>query len=351
MPEQKTQAVMQRRLGVIESIRRLSGRQERWVTVSELVSDLKDKGFSVAIHSIRRDMKALLDTYQQLECNDNSGADGEAKNGLAYGYRWVGRDQEANGGITLPEALSLVMVEKYLSQSLPVLFNRPLQEMFSKAHHILELHKKSTLTHWPEKISVIQPTQPFIAPIIKPEVLTAVHEALLEEQVLKVEYQSLNTKTGTAKTLRLHPLGLVQRGNIGYLAAMTNDYEDAYFYALHRIQSAEVLPEKSRLKQDFDLNEFAATQGHFGPAAPIQLKARICDQLAQILEESPISDRQSITPKDDSGYRIIEADVLETWQLRWWILGEADRIEVLEPFELRQNILSALTQANELYRS
>ena len=139
--------------------------------------------------------------------------------------------------------------------------------------------------------------------------------------MLKVEYQSLTTKTGTAKTLRLHPLGLVQRGNIGYLAAMTNDYEDAYFYALHRIQSAEVLPDKSRLKQDFDLNEFAATQGHFGPAAPIQLKARICDQLAQILEESPISDRQSITPKGDSGYRIIEADVLETWQLRWWILG------------------------------
>lgn len=120
-------------------------------------------------------------------------------------------------------------------------------------------------------------------------------------------------------------------------------------YALHRIQSAEVLPDKSRLKQDFDLNDFAATQGHFGPAAPIQLKARICDQLAQILEESPISDRQSITPKDDSGYRIIEADVLETWQLRWWILGEAERIEILQPEALRQTILNNLKMAFEQY--
>lgn len=349
MPEQKTQAVLQRRLSVIESIRRLSGRQERWVTVAEIVSDLKDQGYAVEIYSVRRDMKALLDTHQQLECNDNSGLDGAAKNGLAYGYRWVGRDQEQNGGITLPEALSLVMVEKYLSQSLPVLLSRPLQDIFSKAHNILELHKKSNLTHWPEKISVIQPTQPFIAPVIDPDVLTAVHEALLNEQLLIVNYQSLTAKQGTSKTLRLHPLGLIQRGNIAYLAAMTNDYENAYFYALHRMQSAQIQPEKCRQKEGFDLNQFAATQGHFGPAVPIHLKARVCDQLAQILDESPLNALQSLSVKDASGYRILEADVLDTWQLRWWILGEAERIEILEPRELRENIVSSLSSASQLY--
>ena len=350
MPEQKTQAVLQRRLSVIESIRRLSGRQERWITVAEIVSDLKDQGYAVEIYSVRRDMKALLDTHQQLECNDNSGLDGEAKNGLAYGYRWVGRDQEQSGGVTLPEALSLVMVEKYLSQSLPVLLSRPLQDIFSKAHNILELHKKSNLTHWPEKISVIQPTQPFIAPVIDSEVLTAVHEALLNEQLLIVGYQSLTAKEGASKTLRLHPLGLVQRGNIAYLAAMTNDYENAYFYALHRMQLAQIQPEKCRQKKGFDLNQFAATQGHFGPAVPIHLKARVCDQLAQILEESPLNTLQSLTVKDASGFRILEADVLDTWQLRWWILGEAERIEILGPPELRENIESSLNSASELYK-
>jgi predicted DNA-binding transcriptional regulator YafY len=349
MPEQKTQAVLQRRLLVIETIRRLSGRQERWVTVAEIVRDLKDQGYAVEIYSVRRDMKALLDTHQHLECNDNSGLDGAAKNGLAYGYRWVGRDQEQNGGITLPEALSLVMVEKYLSQSLPVLLSRPLQDIFSKAHNILELHKKSNLTHWPEKISVIQPTQPFITPVIDTEVLIAVHEALLNEQLLIVSYQSLTAKEGVSKTLRLHPLGLVKRGNIAYLAAMTNDYENAYFYALHRIQSAQIQPEKCRQKKGFDLNEFAATQGHFGPASPIHLKARVCDQLAQILEESPLNALQSLTVKDTSGYRILEANVLDTWQLQWWILGEAERIEVLEPHKLRQTILSALTKTITYY--
>ena len=131
---------------------------------------------------------------------------------------------------------------------------------------------------------------------------------------------------------------------------MTNDYENAYFYALHRMQSAQIQPEKCRQKAGFDLNEFAATQGHFGPAVPIQLKARICDQLAQILEESPISAQQTLSPKDSSGYRILVADVLDTWQLRWWILGEAERIEILGPPELRENIVSSLNSASELYK-
>jgi hypothetical protein len=116
------------------------------VTVAEIVSELKGQGYAVEVHSVRRDMKSLLDTYQQLECNDNSNEAGEVKNGLAHGYRWVGRDQDAHGGITLAEALSLVMVERYLSQSLPVLLNRPLHEIFSKAHQILDLHKKSQIT-------------------------------------------------------------------------------------------------------------------------------------------------------------------------------------------------------------
>ena len=351
MPEQKTQAILQRRLSVLEAIRRLSGPSQRWVTVADLVKDLKHQGYAVETYSIRRDMRALLETHQQLECNDNSGAEGEAKNGLAYGYRWVGRDHEQSGGITLPEALSLVMVEKYLSQSLPVLLNRPLEAIFSKAHSILDLHKKSNLTHWPEKITVIQPTQPFIAPQTNQTVLAAVHEALLNEQLLQVSYQSLNAKAGTRKTLNLHPLGLVQRGNIGYLAAMTNDYEDVYFYALHRIQTAEILSEKCRLKPGFDLNHFAATQGHFGPAIPVRLKARVCDQLGQILEESPLCEQQTLSAKDDTGYRVLEADTLDTWQLRWWILGEAERIEVLGPQSLRYAIINHLSDMNEMYKN
>lgn len=349
MPDQKSQAVLQRRLLVLECIRRLSGRSERWITVGEIVNDLQQQGYAVETHSIRRDMKSLLETYPQLECNDNSHGNGEAKSGLAHGYRWVGRDEHMQGGITLPEALSLVMVERYLSQSLPVLLNRPLQDIFLKAKQTLELHKKSQITHWPEKICVIQPAQPFISPDIDPDVLVAVHEALLNEKQLRVTYRATQKVDAEPKIYRLHPLGLIQRGPITYLAAMANDYVDVYLYALHRMQALELLAEDCRQKPEFDLNQFAASQGHFGSALPIHFVAKICDHLALILQESPLSESQTLSDADGSGFRQLTADVLDTWQLRWWIMGEGDRIEVISPIEFRQDIRKMLSRAHSQY--
>lgn len=347
MPDQKSQATVQRRLQVLESIRKLSGRSERWVTVSEIVNDLKEQGYEVSVHSIRRDLKSLLKTHQQLECNDNSNQDGEPKNGLAHGYRWTGRDNPTSGGITLTEALSLVMVERYLSQSLPVLLTHSLHDIFNKAHLTLELHKKSQVTQWPEKFCVIQPAQPLIPPELNQEILVVVHEALLNEKQLGVTYQAPNRLE--AKEYRLHPLGLIQRGPVTYLAAMTNDYEDVYLYALHRMQSAQILEQDCRHKPGFNLTDFAEKQGHFGSATAIHFKARICDHLASMLEETRLSEDQVISPANESKFREITAAVSDTWQLRWWILGQCDRIEVLEPEALRLEIAESVSRCNQQY--
>jgi len=349
LSDQKSQAIVQRRLLALESIRRLSGRSERWVTVAEIVQDLKEQGYAVEVHSIRRDLKSLLETYQQLECNDNSNHAGEPINGLAHGYRWSGKDNQSIGGITLAEALSLVMVERYLSQSLPVLLTRSLHDIFNKAHQTLELHKKSQVTQWPEKFCVVQPAQPLIPPDLDHEILVIVHEALLNEKQLWVTYRATNRPDAKEKEYRLHPLGLIQRGPITYLAAMTNDYEDVYLYALHRMQAAQILEQDCRNNIEFKLTDFAAKQGHFGSATTINFKARICDHLAVMLEETRLSDNQFISPANDSGYREIIADVCNTWQLRWWILGECDRIKVLAPEELRLEIATSISKCNQQY--
>jgi hypothetical protein len=97
------------------------------------------------------------------------------------------------------------------------------------------------------------------------------------------------------------------------------------------------------------LNLFAASQGHFGSASPIHFEAKICDHLALILQESPLSASQTLSDADGSGFRRLAADVPDTWQLHWWVMGEADRIEVLLPIELRQDIQGMLTRAHAQY--
>lgn len=348
MTQQKLQTTVQRRNLVLESIRRLSGTSHRWVTGSEIVQDLTAQGYEVASHQIRRDLKALLPLYPQLEINDNSKGDEGPVNGLPFGYRWVG-DVDPITGLTLPEALSLVMVERYLSQSLPVLLTQSLEDLFQKAQQTLDLYKKSHVTHWPDKISVIQPAQTLLPPDINADILAAVHEALIKEKQIQVTYQSIHRETVKEKTYRLHPLGLIQRGPVTYLVAMANDYEDAYIYALHRILSTSLLEESSRQKNGFNLNDYAQKRGHFGLGETILFKARIVNNLSDMLQETPLHSSQSITKDDNPDYKILRAELPDTWQLHWWILGEGDRIEVLEPKALREEIAEALRNAVRQY--
>ena len=50
-----------------------------------------------------------------------------------------------------------------------------------------------------------------------------VNQSILNEKQIQVVYQAAN-KQQQEKTYHPHPLGLIQRGPISYLAAMANDY-------------------------------------------------------------------------------------------------------------------------------
>lgn len=344
MPDQKLSATFQRRYLVLETVQRLS-RAGQWVTQTEIVRDIKDQGYSVEKHQIRRDMAELWKLYPQLERNDNSHGETPAK-GLAYGYRWVGKDAPPETGMSIPEALSLVLVQRYLSTALPATLTSALDTWFDTAQRTLELHKKSPTTKWVDKIAVVPPAQPLLAPAISPKVLNVVHEAVIKEEQIKVVYRSAGEEE---KELVLHPLGLIQRGPVSYLAAGTFQYDDARLYALHRMISAESCHEPIRKPADFKINEYADEQGHFGSGKWLTLKARVSSELGRVLGETRLEAGQILSDPNSDGWLHLTARVRDTWQLRWWILGQSDEIEILAPKALRRDVEQALGDGLDIY--
>jgi predicted DNA-binding transcriptional regulator YafY len=67
------------------------------------------------------------------------------------------------------------------------------------------------------------------------------------------------------------------------------------------------------------------------------------------LHESPLGKKQTIT-SDQDGFVRIETTVANTCQLRWWLLGFGDKVEVLEPKELREEFTSIVHEMMKLYR-
>jgi len=165
---------------------------------------------------------------------------------------------------------------------------------------------------------------------------------------LKVTYRSPGAEN--SKELVLHPLAFIQQGERSYLLATTFNYPDVVYYALHRMQTAEILDEPAIRPADFSLDNFLARSGgQFGNGGEITLKANLTDQLATILRETPLSSDQKISNR--AGKITLTATVVNSWQLHFWLLSQGSRITVLQPASLRKFVIASLTDALANYKA
>lgn len=304
-------------------------------TAAELTQALNAIGFRVSKRQVERDLWELYEAFH-LECNESS---------PPYGWKWPHSASLDLPAMTLAEALSLTLVQDTLKPLLPQSMQSVLLPRFDLARQKLDrLQADNAAARWPAKIRSVLPSQPMLPAGIDEDVMDAVHNGLLLDRQIDIDY--LNLSTQTASPLRLHPLGLVNRGHVSYLVATAWDYEDIRLYALHRVKRACMTDAPARRPPDFDLDVYIA-QGalQFGAEQSITLHARVNDYLARILAETPLSDTQAI-----DGH-LLTATVQDTWQLTWWILSQGAGIEVLAPPHLRKRITASLTQAAMLYRT
>ena len=344
MPGQKAVATQQRRNMVLDAVKRLS-RSGHWVTQPELVKDMTGQGYSVEKHHVLRDLRALLEIHPQLECNDNS-LDGQPRRGLTYGYRWIGKDAPPETGLSIPEALSLVLVSKHLKQALPSTLTRALDSLFDRAEKTLDIQKANAEARWKDVVHVVPPTQPLVPPTIANDVLNVVHDALLAEEQIDVAYRNASNRK---EKLLLHPLGILMREPVSYLVALCNDYNDPRLYAIHRFQSAKRTYVSRRKPDGYSMKEYSKEQGHFGLVRQITLKALVCQYLATVLSETPLDATQVIGRPDKDGWFPLTVKVRNTWQLRWWILSHGSGMVVDEPKTIREAVADNAREMVILY--
>jgi predicted DNA-binding transcriptional regulator YafY len=168
-----------------------------------------------------------------------------------------------------------------------------------------------------------------------------------QQRQLQVVY--LSAGADTAKEQTLHPLSLIQQGARSYLLATAFHYENPILYAIHRMASALVLEDPAKRPKGFSLDSYLAGGGaQFATGNAIVLKARVTDELARLLDETPISTDQKITTR--SGVQTLTATVQESWQLHFWILSQGAAITVLKPTSLRKHIIARLEETLGNYK-
>lgn len=320
---------------------RMIPRHPRKVTASVLCASLQQDGFVVGKRTVERDLQSLASIFPLV-------SDERSK---PFGWSWQ-KDAPAFDlpGISNSEAITLLLSREHLRNLLPASTIAQLQPYFALAEQKLSaLEQHSGIAGWQHKVRVIPPTQPLLSPKIDEAVQATVHEALLNERQCNITYQK--REAIEPESYPVHALGLVQRGQVLYLVCTIKTYPHIRLLALHRILAAELLDEAISPPADFDLDTYIAS-GALGwfPKETIRLKVIFTAEVAAHLYETPLSEDQTMTELPDGRIQL-EATIQETLQLRWWLQGFGEAVDVVKPVQLRRQIAESVHRLADIYKS
>lgn len=316
-------------------------RHPRQISARDITRRLISEGFDVSKRTVERDLISFSAIFPLIS-NERS---------KPYGWSWS-KDAEAFALPTMSpiQALTLELAHEHLSSLLPASLLQSLDPYFKCAQGVLSSGDSvKKLADWREKVAIVPASQPLIPPNYPEEVIEAVHSSLLSEHQLEINYTYRSQVE--AKTYLVHPLGIVQRGAVTYLVVTLYDYKDIRLLALHRIKQAKVINEPSKKPKGFTLAQYI-NQGAFGfeENGVIKLTARFTIPAAEHLWETPLSLDQEIVPDQPDWVRL-RATVADTAQLRWWLRGFGESVEVLKPVSLRNEFSNIAQSLNKIYNS
>lgn len=230
-------------------------------------------------------------------------------------------------------ALTWALLEDYLKPMIPASMANQVRPVFDTARRYLEDGDRRKIQDWRRRVRMVPRAFSLEAPDIDAEVQREVYEALWDGEQVKVAYNSRSG--GRAREFLLHPQALVVREGVFYLLAQVDGYEDVRHFALHRMTTASNQYRATRQVADFDLDGYIAEGGFaYVESGEIDLVLRFDSYVGQHLLETPLSNQQRAEELED-GRIEIHARVLDTQQLRWWILGFGSGVEVAAPESLR----------------
>lgn len=178
--------------------------------------------------------------------------------------------------------------------------------------------------------------------------LIPVMQAMLDNATLSLQYKKYQSTKAEAR--RIHPYAVKEFEKRWYIVAYSEEGKGLRTYAMDRIVALEPTGEHFQMPKDFDVDTlFEASYGIYLPEkgqTPQLVKIRTTEREAAYLEDLPLHPSQLHIGPTEFVLRVIPNPgfVME-------LLRHGDRLEVLEPEELRQTLKEEFKKAYLIYES
>jgi predicted DNA-binding transcriptional regulator YafY len=157
--------------------------------------------------------------------------------------------------------------------------------------------------------------------------------------------------SGQTRDREVDAYGLVVNNREWYLVGWDHYRKGVRTFFLPRIKSAKYTDKKFRVKDDFDLDRYLATavDSHQSTGPIHHVKLRFTAEAAPAGEDF-IWNRGQKTSKDQQGRLIVEFDTGALYAVQRQVLSWGGGVEVMEPEELRRNVVNAAGEIERIYR-
>ena len=176
--------------------------------------------------------------------------------------------------------------------------------------------------------------------------LIPVMQAMLDNAVLKMQYKKYQSTETDRRTI--HPYAVKEFEKRWYIVAYSEEAGQMRTYAMDRIQSLERTEATFTLPRGFHVDDaFEASYGIYLPEEgqkPVLVKIRATEREAAYLTDLPLHPSQTRLPGNLFALRVIPNPgfIME-------LLRHGNRLEVLEPEDLRQAVKEELKKALDIY--
>lgn len=181
-------------------------------------------------------------------------------------------------------------------------------------------------------------------------ILATVAEAWVSQRRLRIAYQSLPAQKIVERIIEPYYIEPVVPGHASYIIAYCHRAREVRTFKIERIEAVELTPDSYIIPPEFDANEFfGSSWGIVVEGEPKTIKLRTEDTEMMRLMSETIWHPSRELKKQKDGSVIMTFRVTDTVELYSWILGWGEKIEVLEPKELREEVMNTAKKMTKVY--
>ena len=179
--------------------------------------------------------------------------------------------------------------------------------------------------------------------------LTTVMQAMLDDRKMTLRYRRY---MGEEETRHIRPYAVKEFAKRWYVVAFSEEADALRVYAMDRILSLEIAEERFRMPQGFRVDAlFEDSYGIYPPEGekPVLVRLRTTAREAAYLRDLPLHPSQVFLGEDSDGRSLFALRVIPNPNFVMELCRHGNRLEVLEPGTLREQVKGELLNALKLY--